>query len=206
MTAATFESSAAGASRTDVDRPPVSGVGRISALLLALALVSLKLMQLGEQLGWQYAADYPFVRGIEWAEQWLAIAIIVLEGIAGAAAISIAFSIFISNTFTTNISSKIVRKVTNAVNEETKNNIASIRKDVAEFRELLEARQANPDDLRLLNEFLKYARDKQIEDLDRTLKGEGQVINRIIGILSTAVQELRNARAGGSPPAAGATP
>jgi hypothetical protein len=187
VTAATYEDA-----RSESDeRTPITGVGRLSALALAVALVVLKLSELGETLNWEYATSYPFVRNIEWADQWRSIAIIALEGAAGAAAISIAFSIFVSNTFTTNISQKIVRKVKNAVNEETRSDVASIRKDVAEFRELLATKQANPDDLRLLNQFLEFARDNKISELQEKLRNDDELINRLASALSDAVRDLR---------------
>lgn len=188
MTAATYDDVK---TKDDTDRAPVTGLGRLSALVLAAALVFLKLWQLGDQLDWQYATAYPFVRGIEWVDQWRAIVMIVLEGLAGAAAISVAFSIFVSNTFTTNISQKIVRKVKNAVNEETRADIASIRKDVAEFRELLTSKQQNPDDLKLLNQFLEFARDNKIADLQDKLRNDDELISKLASALSDAVRDLR---------------
>lgn len=188
MTAATYEGVQP---ETENERTPVTGLGRLSALLLAGALVLLKLWELGDTLNWEYAQSYPFVKGINWHDEWRSIAIIALEGLAGAAAISIAFSIFVSNTFTTNISQKIVSKVKNAVNEETRADIASIRKNVAEFRDLLASKQQNPDDLKLLNEFLVFARDGKIAELKGKLKNDDELINRLASALSDAVRDLR---------------
>lgn len=189
MTAATYEGVQP---ETENERAPVTGLGRLSALLLAGALVLLKLWELGDALHWEYSQSYPFVRGIAWEDEWRSIAIIALEGLAGAAAISIAFSIFVSNTFTTNISQKIVRKVKNAVNEETRADIASIRKDVAEFRDLLASKQQNPDDLKLLNQFLEFARDNKIAELQDKLKNDDELINKLASALSDAVRDLRD--------------
>jgi len=166
--------------------------GRVLALLLAIAIVALKLSELGSEHGWSFNWHAPFIHGADWSTQWRAAAIIVLEGLAASAAITIALGIFVSNSFTTNVSTRIVNRVKHAVNEETRQNLASIRKDVAEFKELLVARQADPEHLRLLNEFLEFARDNKITELSQKLRSDDELINKLATALSEAVRDLRD--------------
>jgi hypothetical protein len=198
MTAASYEGPLQTAEHTSASEEVVSKTGgagwggKVFGVLLACAIITLKLSELGQQNSWSLSWAPPFIAGADWSDQWRPALIIVLEGLAAAAAITIAFGIFVSNSFTSNVSTRIVNRVKHAVNEETRQNLASIRKDVAEFKELLIARQADPEHLRLLNEFLEFARDNKIAELSQKLRNDDELINKLATALSEAVRDLRS--------------
>ena len=184
---------------SETARPKTGWFGRILALLLAAALAMLKLAEFGDHNDWSYSLSLMPVQGIDWDEQWKAITIIGLEGVAAAAAISIAFSLYVSNTFTTNVSSKIVKNVRNALNKETRDNISAIntnvtelRSDVDAFRQLLE--QRGQDQINELERFLDYAHSKRVIDL----RGQLQTDDSLFLKLADALEEWKKSRAGGT--------
>jgi hypothetical protein len=183
---------------SEAARPRTGWFGRFLALALAAALAALKLVEFGDENGWSYSLVVPFVHDVDWHQQWKAITVIALEGVASAAAISIAFSLYVSNTFTTNVSSKIVKNVRNALNRETRENISAIntnvtelRSDVDAFRQLLEKR--GDDQIQELERFLAYAHGKRVTDLSGQLQTDDVLFLR----LADALEEWKKSRAGG---------
>lgn len=160
-----------------------SWFGRIAFGLVGILLVALKLIDFGDANDWVFLDDLKFDgEPIHWV-LWRGVGIIVLESMAAAAVISIALTyIIVTNTF---------NSTTIEASEELEKSIIEIRSKVTDFATQLDARQADPEHLRLLKDFLAYAQNQDNAQLRERLRLDDELFNKLVAVMQEAVNARR---------------
>lgn len=161
-----------------------SWLGRLVFLVVGSSLFALKFAGIGNQVEWAFLGDFQrHWTEVHW-EQWRQLGILALESTAAAAVVTIAFTYVIVNT---TFNSTVVQ-----ASEHLEGAIGDIREKVSSFASKLDAKTAaDPDDIKLLRDFLTYAQNQDNAQLRERLRLDDELFGRLVGVIQEAVDARR---------------
>jgi hypothetical protein len=190
--------------KRQVDR--ITLAGRWMFGILSAATVILTVMKVGTDTDWAFVGDLRWpLRDVHWGD-WLQIVGAIAAAVAASAAISFSFRyVKIKNVLnqlieynSTNIGSQ-----DNSTHHHTTNThgadpgvrdeVLRVGEHVRQLEQLLADKQANPEHLRQLQEFLQYAQNERILELKEQLGRDAELFERLRGLMNQLAAECENA-------------
>lgn len=185
-----------------VDR--IKLLGRLLFGGLSALVVILTVLKVGTDNDWVFLGDFGRPIGEAHWDQWREIAAAVAAGVAGAAAISfsvryIAIRNVLNQLFQDN--STHIGSQDNSTNHQhnyrsdpgVRDEVLRVGEHVRGLERLLEDRQADPEHLRQLREFLEYAQNERMLELKQQLAKDAEMFERFRSLMSQLASESETA-------------